>query len=99
MQPGKQTRKSKAPKSELLSLANVGPSISRDLNLCGIETISQLAKQEPAKLYQKLCALTLRRQDPCVWDVFAAAIHEAKTGTKTQWWTWTAERKKRNLAL
>ena len=34
------------------------------------------------------------RQDPCVWDVFAAIIHEANTGEPSNWWDWTAQRKK-----
>ncbi|GAN29924.1 helix-hairpin-helix domain-containing protein [Legionella pneumophila] len=34
---------------------------------------------------------------PCVWDVFAAAINEARTGEKQPWWQWTKIRKKRQL--
>jgi hypothetical protein len=28
-----------------------------------------------------------------MWDVFAAIIHEAKTGEKLSWWHWTKIRK------
>jgi hypothetical protein len=37
----------------------------------------------------------LRNIDPCVWDVFAAAIHQARTGESRDWWTFTPERKRR----
>jgi Pathogenicity locus len=32
-------------------------------------------------------------QDPCVYDVFAAAIHQARTGEAKNWWAFTGERK------
>lgn len=35
--------------------------------------------------------------DPCVWDIFAAAINEARTGKKERWWKWTKVRKQRQL--
>ncbi len=83
------------PKDELLNLANVGPAIRADLHTLGIDTVAALAKAEPDELYVRLCALTGMRQDPCVWDVFAAVVHEARTGKKTKWWEWTKERKQR----
>jgi hypothetical protein len=39
--------------------------------------------------------LTGKRQDPCVWDTFAAAIHQARTGEALPWWHFTRERKRR----
>jgi len=80
---------------ELLALANIGPAMRRDFKLLGIETVAQLARQDADKLYLKLSALTGHRQDPCVWDTFAAAIHQAKTGEAKPWWAWTKVRKKR----
>ena len=79
--------------SELLSLKNVGPATLQDLQLLGIESIRQLSQQNPDELYERLQFLTKKRQDPCVWDVFAAIIHEAKTGEKLPWWHWTKVRK------
>ena len=84
-----------AGKDELLALANIGPAMRRDFTLLGIETVAQLARQNADALYLKLSALTGHRQDPCVWDTFAAAIHQAKTGEARPWWDWTAVRKKR----
>ena len=83
------------PKDELLALANIGPAMRRDFKLLGIDTVAQLARQDADNLYLKLSALTGHRQDPCVWDTFAAAIHQAKTGEAKPWWDWTPVRKKR----
>ncbi|MFO1285882.1 MAG: helix-hairpin-helix domain-containing protein [Rubrivivax sp.] len=69
-----------------------------DLALLGIETLAQLAAEEPDALYAALQAKTGQRQDPCVWDVFAAAIHQARTGEARDWWTFTPQRKARQAA-
>jgi hypothetical protein len=82
--------------NELLSLKNVGKATLADLHLLGISNISQLAKADPDELFARLEVLTSKAQDPCVWDVFAAIIHEAKTGEKTPWWEWTPIRKSKN---
>ena len=83
----------KKPQSELLSLMNVGEATLKDLQLLGIEKIEQLKNQTPDNLYEKLQYLTGMKQDPCVWDVFAAIIHESQTGEKFPWWHWSAIRK------
>lgn len=82
------------PKSKdtLLALANVGPATREDFRKLGINTVAELAGQEASDLYRKLCALTGTRQDPCVQDVFAAAIHQARTGEVTKWWEWSKKR-------
>ena len=87
----------KKQKEGLAALRNVGKATLKDLHLLGIETVEELATQDPTHLYKTLEAIT-GPQDPCVWDVFAAIIHEAKTGEATNWWTWTAHRKKLQLA-
>ena len=83
-------------KSELLSLMNVGPATLKDLHLLDIYSISQLKNQTPDHLYEKIQQLTSVRQDPCVWDVFAAIIHEANTGEKLPWWNWSKIRKNKS---
>lgn len=85
-----------APSHELLSLKNVGKATLKDLEILGISSIQQLSTADPDELYARLQALTGQKHDPCVWDVFAAIIHEAKTGEKTPWWEWTKIRKKIN---
>lgn len=86
------------PKSELFSLMNVGKAIHADLIQLKIYSITSLSTQEPDQLYLKLQKITHSKQAPCVWDVFAAIIHEARTGAKTPWWHWTPVRKKRQAA-
>lgn len=85
----------KKPKGELYSLMNVGKATLRDLELLNIKNIETLAKQEATDLYIKIQKITKQRHDPCVWDVFASIINEAKTGEKTRWWEWTKVRKKK----
>jgi hypothetical protein len=80
---------------ELLALKNIGPAMRRDLELLGISTMAQLARREPDALYRALERKTGQRQDPCVWDTFAAAIHQARTGEARPWWHYTPERKRR----
>ena len=65
---------------KLRDLKNVGKAALGDLEVLGIESVDELAKQNPTELFQELEKRTGKRQDPCVWDVFAAIIHEAKTG-------------------
>ena len=82
-------------KHELLNLRNVGPAVLRDLEILGISTIAQLRSETADHLYEELHRRTGIVHDPCMWDVFAAIIHEAKTGDKTAWWSWTPMRKSR----
>ena len=80
-------------KSELLSLMNVGQATLNDLHTLGIHTLLQLKEEDPDDLYMRLCQLTGEKQDSCVWDVFAAIIHEAQTGEKKPWWQYSSIRK------
>jgi len=79
----------------LLALRNIGPAMRADLALLGVGSVAQLAKLDADRLYLKLQRLTGKRQDPCVWDTFAAAIHQARTGEALPWWHFTRERKRR----
>jgi nucleotidyltransferase/DNA polymerase involved in DNA repair len=88
--------KPKSQINELLNLMNVGKATCQDLQLLGIRSTAELAKACPDELYARLQTTTNQPHDPCVWDVFAAAIHEARTGEKKPWWEWTKIRKKKN---
>lgn len=78
---------------KLEELKNVGKATLKDLHLLNIYTVEELASKDPTELFHELERLTQSRQDPCVWDVFAAIIHEASTGEPTAWWEWTSKRK------
>lgn len=82
----------------LRSLMNVGPSIEGELNALGVRSIEQLAQQDPDALFQRLQHRIGAPCDPCVHDTFCAIVHEARTGEKTPWYAWTAERKRRVAA-
>ncbi|OJW72072.1 MAG: Mitomycin resistance protein mcrB [Candidatus Amoebophilus sp. 36-38] len=79
-------------KHELLTLQNVGKATLKDLELLDITSIQQLAKADPDELFHRLGIIKGSTQNPCNWDVFAAIIHEAKTGEKTPWWEWSKVR-------
>lgn len=80
-------------KRELRDLRNVGKAFLKNLQLLEIGSVEKLAEQDPTALYHELERRTHSKQDPCVWDVFAAIIHEASTGEPTNWWDWTKRRK------
>jgi hypothetical protein len=77
----------------LEQIPNVGPSIAADLRLIGLRAPADLAGQDPYAMYDRLCAATGQRHDPCVYDVFIAAVRYVEGAPKTPWWAYTAERK------
>lgn len=79
----------------LADLRNIGKAALADFAVLGIQTVQYLAEQEPDHLYLALCQKTRQRHDPCVHDVFAAAIHQARTGEAMNWWAFTSDRKVR----
>ena len=91
----------KAPKAAsadecrtLEQLPNIGPSLAADLRLIGIEHPRDLRGKDAFVLYQKLCAATGQRQDPCVLDTFMAATDFMRGAPPAPWWTYTARRKR-----
>lgn len=78
---------------KLQDLKNVGKAVLQDLAILKINSIEKLSLQDPTFLFQELEKKTNKHQNPCVWDVFAAIIHEAKTNEATNWWDWTKQRK------
>jgi hypothetical protein len=82
---------------DLHTLLNVGPATQRDLARLGVTQVRQLARRSPDALFRALERVA-GRQDPCVWDVFAAAVHQARGGDARPWWHFTAARKRRERA-
>ncbi len=74
-------------------LRNIGKAMLADFDLLGVKDIDQLAECDPVELYDRLRAITGSRQDPCVLDTFSAAVHEARTGEKLDWWHFSRIRK------
>ena len=90
----------KAPKARSASacdrledLPNIGPAMAADLRAMGIVHPRELAHRDAFVLYQSLCALSGRRQDPCVLDTFMAATDFMRGAAPAPWWAYTAQRK------
>ena len=81
----------------LLDLISIGPAMVRDLHLLGVNSVASLARQDPKRLYRKLCRVTGQRQDVCVLDVFRAGVAQARNPRlpveQCQWWYWSRKRK------
>jgi hypothetical protein len=84
-------------KRRLEELISIGPAMLRDFELLGIRSVAQLAKQDPLRMYEKLCERTGQRQDICCLDVFVAAVAQARNprlpAEQCQWWYWSRKRK------
>lgn len=93
----KKTGKMKKPDT-LAALRGIGKAAIADFALLGITRPAQLKTASADALYTRLCAITGHRHDPCMHDVFEAAIYQAKTGKAVDWWTFTPARKKRQAA-
>jgi hypothetical protein len=82
---------------DLKDLVSVGPAMLRDFELLGIASVAQLSRQNPEKLYEKLCRITGQAQDICCVDVFRAAVAQARNPRlpldQSQWWYWSRRRK------
>lgn len=78
----------------LQDIPNIGPSIAGDLRALGIVQPSQLAGLDPYELYDRSNALVGLRQDPCLCDVFIAAVRFMEGSPPHVWWHYTAERKR-----
>jgi hypothetical protein len=81
-------------------LVSVGPAMVRDFEMLGIGSVSELARRNPEKLYEKLCEVSGQAQDICCLDVFRAAVAQASNPRlpleQAQWWYWSRQRKARH---
>lgn len=78
----------------LEDLPNIGPAMAADLRALGIVHPRELAHRDAFVLYQGLCALSGKRQDPCVLDTFMAATDFMRGAAPAPWWAYTAQRKR-----
>ena len=89
-----------AEERKLRDLVSVGPAMLRDFDLLGVASVKELSKNNPEKLYERLCRITERPQDICCLDVFRAAVAQARNPSlpleQCQWWYWSRQRKKRD---
>jgi len=82
---------------KLGDLVSVGPATIVDFELLGITRVAQLRGRDALELYEQLQEVTGKRQDPCVRDVFSAAIAQAENPNlpkeQCQWFYWSKVRK------
>ena len=74
-------------------IPNVGPATAEDFAVLGLSFPADLVGRVPIQLYEELCYLTGQRHDPCVIDVFMAAVDYMEGGAPKRWWEFTARRK------
>jgi len=78
----------------LEDIPNIGKQIAVDLRTLGFAQPADLRQQDPYAMYDRICAITGIRQDPCLLDTFIAAVRFADGGPAVPWWAYTAERKR-----
>jgi len=87
---------------QLRDLAGIGKSIEANLRSLGVTSVTELALHDGDDLYERLCAKTRTRQDPCVLDTFRCAVAQARNprlpAEKRNWWWWSRQRKAGKLA-
>ncbi|HEY2825826.1 MAG TPA: helix-hairpin-helix domain-containing protein [Gemmatimonadales bacterium] len=80
------------PADDLQTIPGVGPSLAADLRRLGVRRVTDLKRRNPQAMYDRLCALTGDRQDPCVLYVFRCAVYFARTPRPAprllKWWNW-----------
>lgn len=80
--------------SQLEDLPNIGPAMAKDLRLLGVQHPQHLIGRNAYQMHRELCKLTHKEHDPCVIDVFLAAVDFMEGGKSVPWWHFTAERKR-----
>jgi len=92
-------KKTSTPQQDVLrvlqTIPNVGPAIAGDLVRLGITDVRQVGERDAGEMYETLCALDGVRHDPCVLDVFSAAVAYAQGEPARPWWEFSRERKAR----
>lgn len=91
MNPNKVIREKMCKLTDLPNIAKAG---AVDLELLGINEPGDLKGLDPYEMYERLCALTGKRHDPCVIDVFISVTSFINGGEPKPWWNFTAERKR-----
>jgi hypothetical protein len=88
------TDASRSEFTDLKQLPNVGPAIAADLKLLGLARPEDLIGRDPYAMHDELCRLTKQRHDPCLLDVFIAAVSFMNGDPARPWWKYTTQRKR-----
>ena len=79
--------------TEFTMIPNVGKATTADFHQLGLHNPKELIGQDPYQMFARLEAITGCHQDPCVIDVFIAAVRFMEGEDAQPWWHYTAERK------
>ena len=85
--------------TDLRQIPNIGPAIAEDLRRIGVSSPQDLSGKDPYAMYEDLCRDTGVRHDPCVLDVFIAAVRFMEGESAKPWWEYTPERKRTLAAI
>jgi len=81
-------------KSIFETIPSIGPSLARDIESLGYETVESLHGQDPLIMYERLMAQVGAHVDRCVLYTFRCAVYYAEGGRepeKLKWWNWKDE--------
>ncbi len=85
---------------QLKDLVSIGPAMLEDFELLGVQTVAQLRRRNPERMYRELCRIRGQRIDPCCLDTFTAAVAQARNPNlpieQRQWWYWSRVRKRQS---
>jgi hypothetical protein len=70
--------------TRLEDIPNVGPAIAADLRRLGIRSPAELLGRDPYAMYDDLCRVTGKRHDPCLLDMFIAAVRFMEGGRRSR---------------
>ena len=82
----------RAALAELRKIPGVGQAIAGDFWNLGVRRIADLRRQDPEKLYARLCRLQGAPVDRCMLYVMRCAVYYAATADPKpellKWWNW-----------
>ncbi len=77
---------------ELRTIRGVGRTIAEDFWNLGLRRVADLKRQDPQKLYDRLCELQRAKVNRCMLYVMRCAVYFASTRKPKpellKWWNW-----------
>lgn len=78
-------------KTVLEEIPGIGASLAQDLLSLGYHTVSDLKRENPEAMYERLQTQVGSHIDRCVLYTFRCAVYYASGGrepAKLKWWNW-----------
>ncbi len=78
--------------SELQQAPGIGPAVAAALAELGVSSLAELGRQDPEKLFSRLCAQRDENIDRCVLYTFRCGVYFARNSQHDpellKWWNW-----------